>query len=278
MRPAPSASVPAPYRVVGRRTETADTATLVLEPVHEALPRFRPGQFAMAYAFGVGEIPLSLSGLPFRGDRLAHTVRAAGAVSTALHALGPGRIVGLRGPFGTGWKPADAVGHDVLVIAGGLGLAPLRPLIRGVLAHQERYQELDVLIGARSPAELLYRDEIRALHAAVRVGLTVDRPDEHWQDDVGVVTTLLDHAEFALARPADAAAFVSGPEAMIRAAAEELVRRGVPARRIQVSLERTMHCGTGLCGHCQLGPVLLCRDGPVLTWEQAQPLLAVPEL
>ncbi|WP_457029684.1 FAD/NAD(P)-binding protein [Kitasatospora sp. P5_F3] len=268
-----TAAPPVPYRVVERESETPDTTTIVLEPVRSALPPFVPGQFAMVYAFGVGDIPLSLSGID--GHRLTHTVRAVGATSGALHGIRPGGTVGVRGPFGTGWELPGAAGLDLLVVAGGIGLAPLRPLVREALTAPERYGRLNVLVGAREPHGLLYGEEAHAWQAAARVLVTVDRPDARWQGEVGVVTTLLDRAAFD---PRAAAAFICGPEPMIRATAADLVLRGVDPGRIRVSLERTMHCGTGHCGHCQLGPLLLCRDGPVVSWTRAQPLLMVREL
>ncbi|MCX4458933.1 FAD/NAD(P)-binding protein [Streptomyces sp. NBC_01340] len=266
-------TVPLPYRLVGRRRETADTVTLDLEPAGEPLQPFAPGQFAMVYAFGVGEIPVSVSGTA--GDqRLRHTIRAVGAVSRALCALPTGASVGVRGPFGTSWNVTDARGHDVLVIAGGIGLAPLRPLIDAVLAEPHAYGQLNVLAGARTPDDLLYQDEFPAWRQPFGA-VTVDRPAGAWTGRVGIVTTLLDEAHF---RPAHTTAFVCGPEVMIRATARELIHRGVPADRVRVSLERNMRCATGHCGHCQLGPLLLCRDGPVVGYDLAQPLLAVREL
>ncbi|MEV6164910.1 FAD/NAD(P)-binding protein [Streptomyces sp. NPDC052052] len=265
---------PLPYRVAERSDETPDTAELVLDPVAEALSPFVPGQFAMVYAFGIGDIPLSLSRLD--GSRLTHTVRAVGAVSRALHALPRGATVGIRGPFGTGWELPSAQGLDLLVIAGGLGLAPLRPLVRAALATPRLYGRLTVLIGTRTPDDLLFcRDVDDWRGAGAQVHVTVDRPDGDWQGEVGVVTALLDRAEFT---PGRAAAFVCGPEVMMRATARELVHRGLVPDRVRVSLERTMHCGTGHCGHCQLGPLLLCRDGPVVPWSRAEHLLSVREL
>ncbi|MGW9206170.1 FAD/NAD(P)-binding protein [Embleya sp. NPDC055664] len=264
-------TTPVPYRVVARRVDTPDTATIALEPVGAALPPFAPGQFAMVYAFGVGDIPLSACGID--GPRLTHTVRAVGAVSGTLHGMRVGQTVGVRGPFGTGWDLCEAEGRDLLVVAGGIGLAPLRPLVLAALAAPERHGHLNVLVGGRTPGELLYPDE--PWQTAARVRVTVDRAGPEWTKDVGLVTTLIDRAEFD---PPRTAAFVCGPEPMIRATAADLMHRGVAQDRIRVSLERTMHCGTGHCGHCQLGPLLLCRDGPVVDWIHAEPLLAVREL
>lgn len=267
-------AAPLPYRVKRATAESPDSTTIVLESEGTALPRFTPGQFAMVYVFGVGDIPVSVCGIGRR--RLSHTVRAVGAVSGALRSLEPGATVGIRGPFGTGWDLTTAAGRDLLIIAGGLGLAPLRPLVREALAAPGRYGRLNVVIGARTPADLLYTDQTPDWRAAgARVLTTVDRPDAAWTGDVGVVTALLSRATF---EPGESAAFVCGPEVMMRATARDLTRRGLAGENIRVSLERNMHCGTGHCGHCQLGPLLLCRDGPVVPWSVAQPLLAVREL
>jgi anaerobic sulfite reductase subunit B len=263
-----------PYRVIDRRAETADTVTIDL--AGEAAPgaRFRPGQFAMLTAYGVGEVPISLSGGGGDG-RLTHTLRKVGAVTAALYAAGPGEFVGVRGPFGTGWDLDAARGRDVLVVAGGIGLAPLRPVVAELLAHPAAVGRVSVLVGARTPADLLYPDDLRRWARDARVATIVDRPLDGWDGDVGLVTTLIPRAEFD---PAAAVAFVCGPEVMMRFVAEALVRRGLPESAINVSLERDMRCGAGWCGHCQLGPLLLCRDGPVFRYDAVAPLLRVREL
>ncbi|MFD8565447.1 FAD/NAD(P)-binding protein [Streptomyces sp. NPDC059639] len=266
--------VPVAYRVTDRWDETHDTVTLRLEPAARWLAPFEAGQFAMVYAFGVGEIPVSVSSLPTVGHGLAHTVREVGAVSAALCRKRIGDTVGLRGPFGTGWGLEAARGRDVLVVAGGIGLAPLRPLVRHAVAAPEDYGRVNVLVGARSPGDLVSRVETRRWSTAY-TGVTVDHPDPYWRGEIGLVTRLLDRAHFD---PASTAAFVCGPEPMIRATARDLVHRGVPADRIRVSLERNMRCATGHCGHCQLGPVLLCRDGPVIGFDRAEPLMSTREL
>ncbi|MGW5677043.1 FAD/NAD(P)-binding protein [Streptomyces sp. NPDC003860] len=266
-------AAPLPYRVAERRHETPDTVTIRLEPRGPHLPAFAPGQFAMLYAFGVGEIPVSVSGI-LTGGALQHTVRRVGAVSRALWASEVGTEVGVRGPFGTTWGLADAQRGDLVVVAGGIGLAPLRPLIRAVRQEPGRYGRLNVLVGARTPDDVIYRSELQEWDVRFR-GVCVDRPTPGWRGRIGVVTSLLDEALF---RPADTTAFVCGPEVMMRATARELADRGVPARRIQISLERNMRCATAHCGHCQLGPLLLCRDGPVVAYDRAAPLLAVREL
>ncbi|MFI2435926.1 FAD/NAD(P)-binding protein [Streptomyces sp. NPDC018693] len=266
-------AVPVPYLVADRVRETAETVTLRLEPFAEALADFAPGQFAMVHCFGRGEIPLSVSSVQSTGG-LAHTVRAVGAVSEGLCAARVGDVVGLRGPFGTSWELERARGRDVLVVAGGIGLAPLRPLVLRALAAPGAYRRVSVLAGARTPRDLISRTELASWPTAY-TGVTVDWPDPGWRGDVGVVTQLLGRAPF---EPADTWAFVCGPEPMIRAGARELAHLGVAPERIRVSLERNMRCATGHCGHCQLGGLLVCRDGPVVGWDRAEPLLSVREL
>ncbi|MFE2752311.1 FAD/NAD(P)-binding protein [Actinosynnema sp. NPDC059335] len=265
--------LPARYQVVRRTRETSDSVTLTLRAVDEPLPPFRPGQFAMLYARGVGEVPISVSGTTESGE-LAHTVRAVGAVSRALHDSAPGAVLGVRGPFGTAWR---LDGGDLVVVAGGIGLAPLRPAVRHALAHRHRYRRVVLVAGARTPAEFLYRDELRRWDddCGLEVVLTVDRGGDGWTGRVGFVTDPL------AALPLDGrrtTALLCGPEPMMRAAARVLTGRGVPEHRVQVSLERNMQCGTGRCGHCQLGPLLLCRDGPVVDYPVAAGLLTVEEL
>ncbi|MFD5449629.1 FAD/NAD(P)-binding protein [Streptomyces sp. NPDC127100] len=269
-------TLPRIYEIAHRERETADTATLTLTPRDTALPPFRPGQFAMVYAFPRGEAPLSLAGAHPADTALTHTVRAVGPVTRALHDLRPGQQVGVRGPYGTPWDLTAGHGRDLLLIAGGLGLAPLRPLLQAALAEPHRHSGVTLLIGARTPADLVYRHQYPTWsEQGARVAVTVDRPDEHWTGEVGVVTTLLDRVPF---RPERTTAYLCGPEVMMRATARDLAHRGVPATHTFLSLERTMRCGTGHCGQCQLGPLLLCRDGPTAPWDRAEPLLAVREL
>lgn len=265
------ATTPVPYRVLARRRETDDTVTLDLAPAATPMSPFRPGQYAMLYAFGTGEIPLSTSRID--GTVLSHTVRAVGKVSEALCRAEPGDWIGSRGPYGTAWG-SPPKGGDVLVVAGGIGLAPLRPLIEEVLAEPDSYGTVSVLTGYRDPGGQLFLDDLPRWRTRAYVRATVDDPEPGWRGATGLVTALLEGADF---RPGQCAAYLCGPEAMMRATARDLRRRGVPADRIRVSLERNMRCATAWCGHCQLGPVLVCRDGPVLDWERVQDLLSLPE-
>jgi anaerobic sulfite reductase subunit B len=264
------AFVPLPFRVAERRQDTVDTWTLRLEPEAEGFA-VEPGQFVMVHVWGVGEVPISVSGL----DPLELTVRAVGAVSGAICGSQPGSLLGLRGPCGNTWPIAEAAGGDVLVVAGGIGLAPLRALVLHTLARRADYGSAAVLYGARTPADLLYTDQLESWRETVAVDVTVDAADTSWKGKVGVVPKLVATAEFR----ADAVtAFVCGPEVMIHFTVQALRERGVPDARIFQSLERDMRCGIGLCGHCQLGPTLICRDGPVYSQADIGRFLEVREL
>lgn len=273
-------ALPHTYRVVSRREDTDDTVTVELAAAADPVPAFAPGQFAMLAAYGIGEVPISLSGLGDASDgwapRLQHTLRAVGSVTRALHATQPGQLVGVRGPFGTNWDLPSAAGRDLVVIAGGIGLAPLRPLVLAALANRSGYGRIVLLVGARTPADLLFGDELRQWRLdGVELAVTVDRPDDGWTGHVGLVTALIPGARLV---PADSVAFLCGPEVMMRFTAEALVARGIPADRVRVSLERNMRCGVGWCGHCQYGPLLVCRDGPVVGYDVASVLMRVREL
>lgn len=268
--------VPLPHRVAERRVETADSVTLVLKPLDAALPPFDPGQFTMLCAPGVGEVAISISGNPATYDgTLTQTIRDVGAVSRALHDAPVGAVLGVRGPYGKGWELA--IGRDVVIVSGGVGLAPLRPAVLAALARRASFEHVTVIAGARRPAEFLFSDELSewAQRDDLAVELTVDVPVRGWRGPVGFVTEPLGRLTFD---PARADALLCGPEPMMRFSAAVLLRMGVPADRIQLSLERNMQCGVGLCGHCQLGPLVVCRDGPVVTYDVAAPLLAIREL
>jgi NAD(P)H-flavin reductase len=277
--PAPAHPLlPAFARVRGRRAETADTFTLTLEPPpgRPGLAAFRPGQFNMLYAFGVGEAAISTSGDPARTDCVVHTVRAVGSLTRALQRLGPGDEVGLRGPYGSAWPLEEARGHDVVLVSGGIGLAPLRPALYHLLRHRPDYGRVVLLHGSRTPADLLFGDELQAWQSRpdLQVLATVDRGDPGWDGPVGVVTTLMARAKFD---PGRAFGLTCGPEVMMHFVLREFERLGVPAGRLYVSLERNMQCAVGVCGHCQLGPAFVCMDGPVFRADRIRPFLTIPE-
>ena len=268
--------VPRPFRVVTRRRELADTFTIELEPEDGAPYRFIPGQFNMLYAFGAGESAISISGAPADGT-LVHTIRAVGTVTDRLKQLKKGECVGVRGPFGTGWPIARARGHDVLIIAGGIGLAPLRPAGAEVLANRKDYGKVVILYGARTPDDILYLKELTAWRARfdAYVDVTVDFADTGWSGKVGVVPKLIDLAAFSAE---DAIAMICGPEIMMHYSVQALHRAGVPSEAIYVSMERNMKCAVGFCGHCQFGGRFVCKDGPVFTHAEVARHMAVREL
>ncbi|MFN8215498.1 MAG: FAD/NAD(P)-binding protein [Solirubrobacterales bacterium] len=276
--PRPAPMTPRPFRVVERRRETRDTWTLALEPADGGpAPEFGPGQFNMLYAFGVGEVPISVSGEPGGRGPIEHTVRAVGPVTEAICRAEPGDQLGLRGPFGSSWPLPEAAGRDVVIVAGGLGLAPLRGVLLAALARREELGGLVLLLGGRAPAELLYPGEIEAWEADPRlhVGVTVDAAEPGWRGHVGVVTTLIGTAPFD---PARALAFVVGPEVMMRFTAQALLERGVEPTDLYLSLERNMKCAVTQCGRCQLGPTFVCREGPVMSVADLGRFFGVREL
>ena len=265
---------PVMYRVAERRDDQPGTVTLGLEPVADAIASPAPGQFNMLWSFGIGEAPISLAGLD--AGLIRHTIRRVGAVTSALCDLGIGAQVGVRGPFGRGWPVATATGGDVVIVAGGLGAAPVRPLVEFVMAQRSRFGRVAVLFGTRDPNGLLYHHEYdRWRDHDIAVEVTVDAASSSWRGNVGLVTDLVERADFDAAH---ATAFVCGPEVMMRFVAQSLCRRGVDPRQVLVSLERNMHCAVGHCGHCQLGSAFVCMDGPVFDWVDAEPLLRVRAL
>jgi NAD(P)H-flavin reductase len=273
LQPAPEALIPEPFEVVSKRRDTTDTWTLELEGRPLA---FAPGQFTMLSAGGAGEVPISISGDPDRPERLVHTVRAVGLATEAISAAEPGGVLGVRGPFGRPWPLDEAEGADVVIGAGGIGLPPLRPAILTLLAHRERYGRLVLLYGGRTPDQLMFPEELDAWREqGFEVHVTVDSAGPEWLGHVGVVTRLVSRANI---NPATTLAMSCGPEIMMRFLVAALAQEGVSTARIYVSMERNMQCGIGHCGHCQLGPTLVCRDGPVYRWSEVEPWLAIREL
>lgn len=264
------------YRVDRVNRELADTVTLDLSPLDGWRPAFRPGQFNMLYAFGVGEVAISMSGDPSK-SAFVHTVRDVGAVSGAIAKAMPGDLIGLRGPFGTGWPIREAEGLDVIIVAGGLGLAPLRPAIYEILTDRGRFGRVAILFGSRNPVDMLYRHELEQWRQRLDIDIevTVDHADAEWHGNVGVVPALIPRAAFA---PHDAVALICGPEVMMRFTVNALRDAGLAADRIYVSMERNMKCAIGLCGHCQFGANFLCKDGPVMRFDRIANIFATREI
>ena len=269
----PPGLCPQPFRLRGKRQDTSDTWTLELEATSGRPFPFTPGQFTMLSRGGTGEVPISISGDPRHPERLVQTVREVGLATAALTAAPTGSVLGVRGPYGHGWPLESAEGGDVVIAAGGIGLPPLRGAILELLERRERYGRLILLYGGRSPDQLLFVNELEqwALRG-LEVFTTVDAAGPEWLGHVGVVTRLVRRAELDGPRTH---AMSCGPEVMMRFVVSELAARGVAGERIHVSMERNMQCGIGHCGHCQLGPTLICRDGPVYPWSEIGPWLAV---
>jgi len=278
-------SVPFEASIKWIRKETRDTFTSALKINSREIQRayrFIPGQFNMLYVPGIGEAPISISSSPLDHD-LMHTVRVAGDVTTALYGLRAGDVIGMRGPFGSGWPLEEAEDLDLLIVAGGLGIAPLRSVARHILrsaapkkrgnAHPRRM----LLYGAKTPKDIIFRDEFPRYRDVFEVFLTVDRadPEGYWREETGLVTKLFDRLSID---PLCTVAFVCGPEIMMQTSVRELILRGVPEEKIFLSLERNMNCGIGLCGHCFFGPKFVCKDGPVFRFSEIRGLMGIKEL
>ncbi|HOD65254.1 MAG TPA: FAD/NAD(P)-binding protein [candidate division Zixibacteria bacterium] len=267
-----------PYRIGRVVKETYDTFTLELAPTEEGNGfAFLPGQFNMLYVYGVGEVPISISGDPAKPRALIHTTRAVGSVTKQMQKLRKGDVIGVRGPYGTAWPVEEAKGRDVVVVAGGIGLAPLRPTLYHLLKHRKRYGKVILLYGARTPDDVLYPKMLAQWGARpeIEVLTTVDRGMGQWTGNVGVVTTLVPKVTFDAA---NCLAMACGPEVMMRFTALALSKRGLADEQIYVSMERNMKCGIGLCGHCQTGSLFVCKDGPVFRLDRVKPLFTQREI
>jgi NAD(P)H-flavin reductase len=269
-----------PYPVVIRRTiwENDDTFTLTLDMGGRMNGfTFSPGQFNMVYVYGIGEAAISISSDPAKTSTLDHTIHRVGTVTTALAQKKRGDVIGLRGPYGSSWPLAVARGKDVCIVSGGIGLAPLRPVIYSMIRKRDDYGRIIVLYGGRSPLDLLYRVELEkwANEFNVEVLVTVDRGDSSWKGHIGVVTSLFTYIKLDARATI---AYVCGPEMMMKYTLDELERRGLPSDQVYLSMERNMKCAVGFCGHCQLGPTFICKDGPVYPLPRIRPLMDKKEL
>lgn len=266
-----------PFRIEKIRKELQDTFTMELVPEGGGSFAFKPGQFNMIYNFGAGEVPISISGDPEDPARLVHTIRKVGSITQAIGNLSEGMAVGIRGPFGNPWPVEQAFGSDLVILAGGLGLAPLRPAIYKALANRQRFGKVVILYGARSPSEILFPKELEKWRGRfdTKLRVTVDRAEPGWSGHVGVVTKLVNGAGFD---PLHSTAFVCGPEIMMRYGIQALEQAGIDQSNIFVSMERNMKCGIGLCGHCQWGAPFVCKDGPVFRFDEVADAFLVREL
>lgn len=268
-----------PARIVAHRVEVENIHTFTMELVDPGLRRayrFAPGQFNMLYAYGVGEVPISIVSDPAEPTLLEHTISAAGRVTSVMARWKVGDIAGVRGPYGRGWPMDAARGRDVVVVTGGLGCAPVVGVIHYIFRRRDDYGTLHIMHGMRTPLHLLYRerfDEWRQ-HPRTRVYLTVDQPDKSWRYSVGVVTNLFDEVN----TDPSAIVMMCGPEVMMRYALRALGEKGVSDDNVYLSMERHMQCAIGLCGHCQFGPNFLCKDGPVFQYAAVKRLFGIENL
>ncbi|GAB3096285.1 FAD/NAD(P)-binding protein [Pseudomaricurvus hydrocarbonicus] len=275
-------NTPRLFTVTDRRDEITATVTLELQPLDDQpLPVARPGQFNMLYSFGAGEVPISLSGSinasdsVRSADRYTHTLRAVGKTTEALARLQVGDQLGVRGPFGRGWPMDQLAGKKVVVIAGGLGLAPLKPLLEALLADITHYGHVQLFYGGKRPEELLYPESLIHWSEKIEVQLSVDQAGPDWRGHVGVITQLLASAEMD---PDNTLAVICGPEIMMRFTIQALQKQGLPDTALYLSMERNMHCAVGHCGHCQWGPHFICKDGPVFCYADIAPWFFQREL
>tara|TARA_R110002073_G_scaffold321416_3_gene497515 strand:+ start:7755 stop:8669 length:915 start_codon:yes stop_codon:yes gene_type:complete len=237
----------------------------------------QPGQFNMLYMPGLGEVAISVSDSQIRADQVVHTIREVGNVTGAMFRLAVGDTIGVRGPFGSAWPLDHCVGHDVVLVCGGIGLAPMRTLVNELIRRRDQYGELNLLIGARTPLDLLYQSEYPQWNSrGINVHTTVDRATATWSGNIGVVILLLERLK--LRDPAQTLLMTCGPEVMMKYTIQTAISRGLTYDHIWLSLERNMNCAVGTCGHCQFGPHFLCKDGPVLRFDQVQALMEVTDL
>ncbi len=269
-----SPNLPRQAEVVDRTEESPSTFTLHLRLTDGAPYRFDPGQFNMLYLHGAGEVAISIVAGDAQAGVLTHTIRALGRVTKGLQQLGVGEHIGLRGPFGQGWPMQQAQGRDLVIVTGGLGCAPAVSIVHHVLDQRTRYGRLSILQGVKHTDDLIWREQYAAWAQLpnTQVLLAADVAAPGWRGHVGQVTALFDQLELDAPR---SSAMLCGPEPMMQAAAEQLHARGLTADAIFLSMERNMQCAIGHCGHCQIGPDFVCRDGPVFPWPRLRPLLGV---
>ena len=231
----------------------------------------KAGQFVEVSLFGIGEAPISVSSAPSGNGTFQLCVRNVGDVTGALHRLQPGSKIGIRGPYGNGFPVEEMRGQDLLIAPAGLGMAPLRSLIHQVLDERDAFGRVIILYGAREPSQLLFRDELAQWEARddVELHVTVDRADEDWSGNVGVITTLFPKIRV---NPHSTVAVTVGPPIVYRFVLMELLSKGLHDGRIYLSLERRMKCGLGKCGHCQINDAYVCQEGPVFSYARLKEL------
>lgn len=266
--------IPEPFRILENKRESQDVFTLALEPIHQRDFSFLPGQYNMVHAFGIGASAISISASS-QEKKILHTIRTVGSVTNNLQKLAKNDIVGIRGPFGTPWPMEKLKGKYILLLAGGIGLAPLRSLIKTLLSHPKDYQDITLIYGARSPSDLIYQAELSAWRKALHVLLTVDHADKDWEHDVGVVPQFI---PLVVKDPKNTVVLMCGPEVMMRFCLFALREAEITFNNIYLSMERNMQCAIGHCGHCQWGPFFICKDGPIMNFKEIEPFFYKNEL
>jgi len=272
--------MPVPARIVGVKEENFNTRTFRVQIVDEEVRRIYrwvPGQFNMLYVPGVGEAAISISSDSEQPQVLEHSIRVVGSVTRAITKMGEGGSIGIRGPFGRGWPLEQLEGRDIVIVAGGIGLAPLRPVVYYLLRHRHRFRRVMLLYGCRTPADRLYAEQLDQWAAGGEIDclVTVDNATPGWVGPVGVVTKLLQRIKVNAQRTS---VLVCGPRILNRVAAWQFLQLHVPAEQVYVSLERNMHCGFGRCGHCQYGSKFVCKDGPVFCFADIADIFAQEEI
>lgn len=270
--------LPAEAKILDIKAQTHDTLTYKIALKDKDLQKkysFQPGQFNMVHLSGIGEAPISLSSdTKHSKDFFEHTIRTVGSVTNNLAKLKPGAILGIRGPYGNSWPIEEAQNKNVLIITGGIGLAPLRPVITHILNNKDKYKKLEILYGARTPDDMIFKDEFDNWRSFsdINLLLTADKVPENKKSEYnqGVVTALFDKMAIT---PKDSLVLICGPEIMMHFVVLGLLQIGFFSYQIYVSLERRMHCGIGKCGHCQIGPKFTCVDGPVFPYSEISGLI-----
>lgn len=273
-----NAWIPVPYTILDKHLENDKLLTFTLEPQgEESIDPIKPGQFNMLYVFGVGEIPISVSSLLTPHPTLIHTIQDVGAVSKAITGLNKGDTIGVRGPFGTVWPVEKAYGKDVIIMAGGVGLCPVRPIIETILDNREQFGEVNILYGARNPDDIIFHHDIISWQSdpSINFLITVDHAFSQWRGNVGVVTHLMEKARF---NPDNTIVYICGPEVMMRFGAYACLAAAIPENHIYISMERNMKCAIGFCGHCQFGPYFICKDGAVFPYDDLKPYLNLAKI
>lgn len=226
-----------------------------------------PGQFVMVSIFGYGEAPISVCSSPTDRGYFEMTVRAVGSLTNKLHTLGNGDVIGVRGPFGNGFPIDSMFGYDILIVAGGLGIVPLRSLIRYIMENRNDFGKVDILLGCKTPKELLFNEETKEWmrRFEIKLNCTVDKADPEWQGNVGLITTLIPGVDL---NPTRTYAVVVGPPIMYKFVIVKLLEKNIPDHQLILDLERRMKCGLGKCGHCQIEGSYVCQKGPVFRYSE----------